>query len=330
MIESVRKSLDYFTANFGAFQHRQMRIIEFPRYRSFAQSFPNTVPFSEAIHFVDDLRDADKLDKVFYVTAHEVAHQWWAHQVTGAVVQGGEMISESMAQYSALMAMEKDYGPDEMKKFLRYELDAYLRGRGEETGEEPPLMLVEDEPYVFYRKGGLVMYALRDYIGEDALNEALRKYVEATAFQGPPYTNSLEFLSYIQDAVPERFEYLIEDLFETITLFDNRVEGITVTEMDDGRFKLGLTYQSHKMRADGKGRETEIDHNDWIEIGVYGEEVINGKIIETTLYRVKHQLANGTGEVEIIVDEEPVRAGIDPRNILIDRFPDDNVKNISG
>jgi ABC-type transport system involved in multi-copper enzyme maturation permease subunit len=330
MIESVRKSLEYFTENFSDYQHRQMRIIEFPGYRSFAQSFPNTVPFSEAIHFVDDLRDEDKLDKVFYVTAHEVAHQWWAYQVTGGVVQGCELLSESMAQYSALMAMEKDYGADKMKRFLRYELDGYLRGRGEEAKAEPPLMLVEDEPYVFYKKGSLVMYALRDYIGEDALNDALCRYIEATAYQGPPYTNSIEFLSYIQNAVPERYQYLIEDLFETITLFDNRVDDVNVVKMDDGRYRLTLAYQSHKMRADGKGMETEVDHNDWIEIGVYGEREIEGKIIETTLYRDKHQLANGTGEVEIIVDDKPVRAGIDPRNILIDRFPDDNIKNISG
>jgi hypothetical protein len=330
MIESVCKSLEYFTANYSEFQYRQLRIIEFPRYRSFAQAFPNTVPFSEAIHFVDDLRDKDKLDRVYYVTAHEVAHQWWAYQVTGAVVQGGEMLSESMAQYSALMAMEKDYGPDQMRRFLRYELDGYLRGRGQEAEEEPPLMLVEDEPYVFYKKGSLVMYALRDYIGEEALNNALRRYIDATAFQGPPYTNSMEFLSYIQDAVPERYQYLIEDLFETITLFDNRVEEVSVVEMDDGRYKLTLAYQSHKMRADGKGVETEIDHNDWIEIGVYGEKEVDGTFRETTLYRDKHRLVSGTGEVEIIVDDKPVRAGIDPRNILIDRFPDDNVKNISG
>jgi ABC-2 type transport system permease protein len=330
MIKSVRKSLEYYTTNFSPFQHRQMRIIEFPGYRSFAQSFPNTVPFSEAIHFVDDLRDEDKLDKVFYVTAHEVAHQWWAYQVTGGVVQGCEMLSESMAQYSALMAMEQDYGPEQMQKFLRYELDGYLRGRGRESGKEPPLMLVEDESYVFYKKGSLVMYALRDYIGEEALNRALSKYIEATAFQGPPYTNSIEFLAYIRNAVPERYLYLMEDMFETITLYDNRTEEITVVKTNDGKYKVKLVYQSHKMRADGKGIETEIDHNDWIEIGVYGEKEIDGRIRETTLYRDKHQLMSGTGNIEIIVDGRPVRAGIDPRNILIDRFPEDNCKNITG
>ena len=34
----------------------------------------------------------DAIDYVFYVTAHEVAHQWWAHQVIGANVQGATML----------------------------------------------------------------------------------------------------------------------------------------------------------------------------------------------------------------------------------------------
>ncbi len=36
VIRGVKASLDYFTANFGPYQHRQVRIIEFPRYETFA------------------------------------------------------------------------------------------------------------------------------------------------------------------------------------------------------------------------------------------------------------------------------------------------------
>jgi len=158
---------------------------------------------------------------------------------------------------------------------------------------------------------------------------ALRRYVKATAFQGPPYTNSIEFLSYIRDVVPEPYEYLIEDMFETVTLYDNRLENAVAIRMDDGRYQLGLTYQSHKLRADGEGAETEIDHADWIEIGAYGETELKEGAVEKPLYRQKHRLASGNGHIEIIVDERPTLAGIDPRNILIDRFPDDNMKKVA-
>ncbi len=328
MIESVKQSLSYYTTNFTPYQHRQIRIVEFPRYSGFAQSFATTIPYSESVHFIDDLRSQEDLDMLFYITAHEVAHQWWGHQVVVAWVQGATFIEEAMAQYSALMVMERDVGPTQMKKFLAYELDRYLSGRAQERKEERPLLTVENQGYIHYRKGSLAMYALRDYIGEERLNAALREYIDRVAFQEPPYTNSIEFVEALRGAMPESLEYLIEDLFETITLYDNRTSEASVEETDDGRYRVTLAVQSAKVRADGRGVETEVPHHDWIEIGVFGERR-DGEPIGKPLYLEKHRLASGESEIVLVVDERPVRAGIDPRNLLIDRVPSDNVRRVS-
>ncbi|HVI00911.1 MAG TPA: ABC transporter permease, partial [Enhygromyxa sp.] len=139
MIEAIKASLDYYTVEFSPYQHRQVRILEFPQYAGFAQAFPNTIPYSESIGFIADASDDDDIDFVFYVTAHEVAHQWWAHQVIGGNVQGATLMSESLSQYSALMVMQRYYGPQKMPKFLKYEMDGYLSARSSETIEELPL-----------------------------------------------------------------------------------------------------------------------------------------------------------------------------------------------
>jgi aminopeptidase N len=76
------------------------------------------------------------------------------------------------------MVMEREFGSAQMRRFLRCELDMYLSGRGGELVEELPLELVERQPYIHYRKGSLVLYALKDAIGEERLNRALRRYVE--------------------------------------------------------------------------------------------------------------------------------------------------------
>ncbi|MEO7200502.1 MAG: M1 family aminopeptidase, partial [Dokdonella sp.] len=198
MIESVQKSLAYNEASFSPYQHKQVRIVEFPGYERFAQSFAGTIPYSESIGFIADLRDEDAIDYVFYVTAHEVAHQWWAHQVIGADVQGSTMLSESLAEYSALMVMEHEYGRDKMRRFLKYELDRYLAGRGGEAIEELPLYRVEGQVYIRYAKGALVFYRLREEMGEESLNRALSKFVHDKGYQQPPYTTSAELLQYIR------------------------------------------------------------------------------------------------------------------------------------
>ena len=157
MITTGEAGLDYYQANFSPYQFRQLRFLEFPVFQGvFAQSFANTVPWSEGLVFIADARDPEKIDMATYVGAHELGHQWWGHQVVGADEQGSTMLAETLAQYSSLMVMKHMYGPDMIRKFLKYELDTYLRGRGGETIEELPLERVENQPYIHYQKGSLV------------------------------------------------------------------------------------------------------------------------------------------------------------------------------
>lgn len=329
MIESVQDALAYYTENFGPYQHRVARVLEFPRYRHFAQSFATTVPYSESSGFIHDVRDEDKIDMVYYVTAHEIAHQWWGHQVVVGRVQGATFIEESLAQYSALMVMEKNYGRERMKKFLAYELDRYLSGRGYERDRERPLALVENQAYIHYFKGSVVMYALRDYIGEERVNAALRSYLQKVGYEGPPYTNSPELIAELRAVTPDEYQYLIDDMIENITLYDNRVEGVTCEETDGGRYRVSLAVRSHKYRADELGAETEVEHDDWIEIGIFGERSDDAWGDGKPLYLEKRRVPTGESVIEIVVDERPRRAGIDPRCLLIDRVPDDNVRSVS-
>ena len=133
------------------------------------------------------------------------------------------MLTESLAEYSALTVMEKKYGAS-----ARQEVPAIRAGRlspRAERGKEKrnmPLMLVENQPYIHYNKGSLAFYALRDYIGEDSLNAALRRYLKDKGFQQPPYTTTTEFLQYLRAVTPDSLQYVIHDLFETITLYDNK------------------------------------------------------------------------------------------------------------
>jgi ABC-2 type transport system permease protein len=327
MIKSIKKSLDYYTKNFGSYQHRQVRILEFPRYASFAQSFPNTIPYSESIGFIAKVDDAnkDKIDVPFYITAHEVAHQWWAHQAIGGNVQGSVLMSETMSQYSALMVMEKEYGRQAMKKFLKYEMDDYLKGRTTESKKEVPLMLCENQGYIHYNKGSVIMYSLRDYLGEDVLNGAVRAYLNKVKFQEPQYTNSIEFVNYLRAATPDSLKYIIKDMFETITIYENYVKDLSYEKMADGRYKVKLTVGSAKFRSDEKGKSSKVPVADYIDVGIFAAQNVKGKHTdekELLLQKIKMDQPEKT--FEFVVNEKPVSAGIDPYNKLIDRTPDNN------
>jgi hypothetical protein len=326
MIYGVTKALDYCTENFSPYQHQQVRILEFPRYASFAQSFPNTIPYSESIGFIADLRNPENIDYVFYVTAHEIAHQWWGHQVVSGNVQGATMMIETMAQYSALMVMEKEYGKARMRKFLKWELDRYLAGRGGELVAEMPIELVENQQYIHYRKGSLVMYALRDYIGEDRVNAACREFIKKYAFTGPPYPTALDLVEEFKKVTPPEQQAIIHDLFETITLYDNKTTEVKATQLPDGKYRVTFTVESKKLRGDGKGAEQPIAIDDWIDVGVLATG--KTKDDDTVLFMEKRHITQPTTSFDIIVASKPTKAGIDPFNKLIDRNPDDNTKKL--
>ncbi len=330
MLKSVRKSLEYCSTNFGPYAHKQARIIEFPRVARFAQAFPGTMPYSEGIGFIANLSNPDDIDMVYYIVAHEMGHQWWAHQVLGANMQGATLLSETMAQYTALMLMEKEYGRDMMRKFLKYEMDRYLRSRGSELLKERPMLTVEgSQGYIHYRKGSVVMYYLKEMIGEEAINKALRKLVQQYAYAQPPYPTSYALVDAFREQTPPEYQYILKDLFEDITLFSNRALSASATKRSDGKYDVTLEVESKKFKADAKGNEVEVKLDDWIEIGAFAKPA-KGKKYGATLHRERVKFTEGKRKFQFVTDEYPEQVGIDPFVLLMDRVPDDNMKKLSG
>jgi ABC-2 type transport system permease protein len=328
MLRSVEKSFEYYTKNFGPYPQKEARIIEFPRIAQFAQAFPGTMPYSESIGFIANLKDPDDIDMVYYVVAHEMGHQWWAHQVVGANMQGATLLSETLAQYSALMVMEKEYGRDMMRKFLKYEMDNYLRNRGRELLKERPLLKVDaNQGYVHYRKGSVVMYYLKEMIGEEAVNRALRKVLQQYGYAPPPYPVSYALVDALRAETPPQYQYLIQDLFYDITLFSNRTLSAVARKRADGKYDVTIHVDAKKFKADEKGEEREVPVNDWIEIGAFAKPP-KGKKYGKTLYRDRVLMTSGERTYTFTVDEAPAKAGIDPFLLLIDRTPDDNTKTV--
>jgi len=329
MLNSIKKSLAYYTENYGPYYHKEARIIEFPRVARFAQAFPGTMPYSESIGFIANLNHTDDIDFVFYVVAHEMGHQWWAHQVIGADMQGATLLSESLAQYSALMVMQKEYGRDMMRKFLRYEMDRYLSARGSERLKERPLLTVEDnQGYVHYQKASVVMFYMKEMIGEDGVDKALRQLVQQYAYAPAPYPVSWRLVDALSAETPPDRQYLLKDLFADITIFSNRTTDATAVKRPDGKYDVTIRFEAHKFKADPKGNETEVPVDDWIDVGAFAKPE-RDQHYGKTLYRDRIHVTQTPSTATFTVDQMPDEAGIDPFLLLVDRMPEDNVKKVT-
>jgi ABC-2 type transport system permease protein len=329
MARSVRTSLDYYTRNFGPYARDQIRIVEFPRYASLAHAYPGTISYAEAFGWLTRVDEDQHFDLTSAVVAHEVAHQWWGHQVVPASVEGAGVVSEVLAQYSALMVTEKIYGRKMVERFLWNTRIEYLNRRGRPNHPEVPLLFVSAaHANLVYRKGPLAMYALRQYIGEEPLNAALRRFFDRHAAGRPPYATSLHLYAELKAATPPEYHYLLQDFMETITLWNLRTTKVSAEPAGQGLWRVTMDVEAHKLRADGSGKETEVAMNDFIEIGVYAATE-NASEVGEPLHLQKHRIRSGPQPIVLTVKGEPGKAGIDPDLYLIDRNWTDNIRPVT-
>ena len=324
MLDAMEEALQYYTSNFGPYYHKQCRIIEVPRYVQFGgQAFAGTMLYNEGAGFVVNIEDASRVNIVDAVISHEIAHQWWAHQLIGANMQGHKMLSESLAEYSMLMTLKRRMKkPMSIREFLAYDHDLYLRGRSRDANKEPALYKVENQRSIQYGKGSVILYALQDYIGEEKINTALKNFLEEYRYKKSPYPSTLDFLRYLEPQVPDSLSYFVEESFKKIVLYDNRIKTASYTKKGD-KYRITLEFENRKVESNGLNNETLLDMDDWIEVGFFLDED------ETQLYREKKLKFNKEfNTLTFELDTLPVKAAIDPRHLLIDRQYNDNIQPI--
>ena len=228
------------------------------------------------------------------------------------------MLSETLAQYSALMVMKQQVRRRrEMRRFLKYELDRYLRGRGTEQQEGAAARARREPAYIHYRKGALVdvRAAGRDRRGR--VDERCRASSKRWHSHGPPYASSVDLIAEFRARDAARLQSLIADLFETITLYDVRAISATAKPKADGGEAIDLVVSAKKVRADGAGNESEVPFDGEVDIGVLDDK---GEVVSIE----KRRVHSGENRFALTAKAGAARAGIDPLGKLIDRDADDN------
>ncbi|MEP1742806.1 MAG: M1 family aminopeptidase [Kangiellaceae bacterium] len=329
MMAGIVDSLAYYSEAFGGYPYQQARLVEFPGYQNFAKAFPGTITFSESFGFSADVREGE-LDMPYYIVALEMAHQWWGNQVIAANVEGDGFIHESFSQYAALMVMEKTFGKIKVKKFLEFELERYLTGRAKDHRGENPLARVASQKYIHYGKGALVLYALKQKIGEEKLNDIFKQFFQQRAFSSKPYATSLDFIALLKNNIEERYHPLVVDLFEKITLYDLEIIDALVTPLKDGRFQVTVDVKTRKLYADKFGEETVQPFDDEIEFGLFSASPSSDKFSEQHILQMETvKISSEKTQLKMIVTERPKFVAIDPFFHFIERERENNVMSLS-
>ena len=286
--------------------------------------------YAERFSWNADFTNPYQYDYCYFTTIRQLAQQWWRFQVAPNETAGCLTIPEGLASYGMLTMAERKFGEHNIKSILQDQLWFYLfiRRRLEEV--EHPL-LTADKQFEWGDKAGVALYGLRDLIGEDSLNAALRDFKDTYAFRkDPPFAGANDLYHCLQRHVPDSLQYYLTDTWEKVTLYDNKItDARAVPAGRPDEYNVTLTVQVAKAWLDAKGNDVEAkDMNDYIDIGVFAANTTNkkGRSVVNPLFFKKYKLSAGVHTIKVLVRGKPVSAGIDPDAKLVDRQPNDNMK----
>ncbi|MBA2243756.1 MAG: hypothetical protein H0W11_02300 [Gemmatimonadetes bacterium] len=318
LLRSVRASLDYFSEQFGPYPYPFLQIIEQPgNFRGMGVDGSGVITGGEGIFMLDP--QGEGFDAIFEIVAHEMGHQWWGMQLKPAFAEGGGVMGESLAWYSAMQLVKHVKGREQLRQFMRW-----MR----EPNPWPPIrtglpLLRAMDPWANYRKGPYAFHALSQYIGEERVNRALRTLVEKKASS---LATTLDMYRELQAVTPDSLRPLLRDLFEVNATWTFDTRAATAAQTPSGEWEVTLEVEARKVVADSAGVEREVPIEEPIEIGIFGRAA-PGQILGRPLHVQKHRIRSGTQTITIVVPERPARGGIDPYNLL-DWEEGDNIEAI--
>ena len=316
MVASVRASLDHYTRQFGPYPYSYIRLIENPVRGMGVATEAATVEYGEGFSLLNPGNGPQDLDVVFAVVAHGVARGWWGMQVAPADVEGAGLLDVSLETYSAMRVVEEALGPEHLRRYLLSMREGFSPPR---IRAAPPLLRATDS-FSRARKGPFALYAMREYIGKDRVDDALRSMLKKHGSGAPPLPTSLDLYRELQAVTPDSYQYLLRDLFEKNTFWELATERATAKQTSADAWQVTLDVRARKVVVDEAGIETEAPMDDWIEVGVFDEG---------EPYLQKHRIRSGKQTITVTAPQKPARAGIDPRHLLSDLGEtDNNIKDV--
>ncbi len=331
-LQAYKDGLPYYSSVYGSYPSKNISLIETSIYGPWETSMATMVTRMENNSWNADFTDPNQFDYLYFNTTRLLAQQWWRFQVAPNSTVGSLVISEGLSTYDAIVMAEKKYGKDNMRRILQDQIWLYLMIRPRLENKEHPLIKA-NEWFEWGGKAGLVLYGLRDLIGEDSLNTALREFRNAYAFKtDPPFAGANNLYEYLQKHMPDSLQYYLSDTWQKITFYDNRVvEAKVIPTGNKEEYRVTIKVDVGKVWIDDKGNDVVVKTmNDYMDIGIFAADTKNkeGRSQVNPLYLRKHKFTAGQHIMNIIVKGKPVRVGIDPYAKLIDRQPNDNLKDL--
>ncbi len=337
MIDATKFGFEHYSKHFSPYQYNYFRIMEVP-FINFAQAFAGTIPYAEQGFIMNsgDPDDTKSLDNAAQTTLHEMAHQWFGHQIVPSNTRGNNVLSEGLTSYAALDAYESLYGWDKAHYALeKATIEPMIGLMFIDKNKEVPLAIAGRQQYLVYNKADWVMWGLKHYIGKDKMYGAMQAFLKDYGLKGPPYPTTLELIEYLREAAGPDYDQLITDYWDRITYWELSFgdEDVKVTQNSDGTYQVDIPFElDKKISSEEEPKQISVNEidgeelNEWIEVGFYKNAPKNKWSDWSALEKV--QVSKTKSILSFTVMERPSYIALDPRRLLQERNVTDNVNEL--
>ncbi|MGA2181951.1 MAG: M1 family aminopeptidase [Bryobacteraceae bacterium] len=194
----VIAALQFMTSQYGPPPVHSLTVSPIPT--TFGQGFPGLIYLSTLAYLNPEQRPkearADEYTEFFFselMAAHETAHQWWGNLVSPATSRD-DWLMEALANYSALMYLEKKKGRDTLDKILEdYRRHLMVKAPdGREVESAGPVtwgLRLSSSQFpdawrvITYEKGSWIIHMLRVRLGDERFRAFLAELCRRYRFQ---------------------------------------------------------------------------------------------------------------------------------------------------
>lgn len=327
MLLAMKDAMDYGTTHFSPYPFRYITLAEIPEYPGSATAYPGVIFCKEKYNFMSDFSDTNRFNTTYATVAHEIAHQWWANRLAPRDAPGRAFLTESLAKYTEAIVSEKRFGKMHLRSYLQKDNALYFAMRALPGQPELPLMQTSDQPFVYYQKGGLALYALKELFGEAYMNAALRQLLAKHSTPHPKAMATDLYEELYQHASNSQVKQL-EDQLKKVIVYDNKLKVLNCQLLPDGRFRLQVQVSISKTDQTQEAVKVVVP-DDEIAIGIFDTEPDNWTRSTQPIYLQKYHFTKTDTLVTIIVDKRPLAVAIDPHSYLLDENPTNNVQKVN-
>lgn len=318
----MQDALDFGNANFSPYQFRQLSLAEIPQYKGAATAYPGTIFSAERLSFTTNYNKS-LIRHSYAIAAHETAHQWWANQLDPLPQPGSAMLTETLAKYTEAVLVGKRYGMMNLRKYLQFDNNLYFVYSYADL-KEKPLATAYDQPYVYYQKGGLVMYALKEMLGETRLNHALKQFLTKHSYPNKRAGATDLYHALCQEATIGQQQFIAENI-NKIVFYPMKIAVLSNKALPNGKYAVEAKVTIEPREKGAKG---SFNPDIAVDLAVFDQFSEDWSGQTKPIYLKKYHFSTQETIVRLVLSRRPKAIAIDPYGYILDDNLSDNIQAI--